>query len=108
MGAAGIVSGLPVILYGFAFVCNDGSGCPVPSLLDRTTFTWDKFKSEIGWPKEGLRGLGSWEATWVVLGYYFFSLVLYRALPAEEVYGTKLSQNEKPLKYRLNGKVFIP
>lgn len=39
-----------------------------------------------------------------MLAYYLFSMILYVALPAQEVHGTKLVQNARPLKYRLNGK----
>ena len=38
-----------------------------------------------------------------MLAYYLLSLVLYRVLPAQEVYGTKLRESGKPLKYRFNG-----
>ena len=40
----------------------------------------------------------------MVLGYYLLSMILYKVLPAEEAYGTKLVQNGRPLKYRFNGK----
>lgn len=102
LGAAGIILGLPVLLQVFTFACNDVSGCPVPSLLSPSTLNWDKLKSEVGWPEEGIWGLGSWEATGVVLAYYFFSMTLYRVLPAQEVLGTKLKQHGKPLQYRFN------
>jgi hypothetical protein len=36
--------------------------------------------------------------------YYLLSLLLYRVLPGQEVYGTKLRESGKPLKYKLNGK----
>ncbi|KAI3343604.1 putative C-14 sterol reductase [Ustulina deusta] len=100
LGAAGIVFGLPVLQYTFAFACNDVSGCPAPSLLEPSSFSLEKFKSEVGWP--GFSGLHSWEVTGVALGYHFFSLLLWRILPAEEVLGTKLVQHGRPLKYRMN------
>ena len=103
LGAAGITFGLPVLLYFFAFACNDVSGCPAPSLLDPRAFSWEQFKSEIGWPENGVWGLYSTEVTGVVLAYYLFSLILWKVLPAQETYGTKLVQHERPLKYRLNG-----
>ena len=104
LGAAAITVGLPVLLYFFAFACNDVAGCPVPSLLNPRTLSWEKLRSEIRWPEGGIRDLGSWEVTGVVLAYYLFSMFLWRALPAQEVHGTKLVQNGRPLKYRLNGK----
>ncbi|KAI9932455.1 erg24, C-14 sterol reductase [Aspergillus wentii] len=102
LGASAIVFGLPVLLQFFAFACNDVSGCPVPSLLSPSTFTWDRFKIEAGWPDGGVWDLWSWNVTAMVLGYYLFSLVLWRVLPAQEVYGTKLVQHDRPLLYRLN------
>ncbi|KAI1491029.1 putative C-14 sterol reductase [Biscogniauxia mediterranea] len=101
-GATAIVVGLPILLYFFAFACNDVSGCPVPSLLEPSSLTWEKLKLETGWPEGGLRDLGSWKVTGVVLLYYLVSLVLWRILPAHEVYGTKLPQHGRPLKYRFN------
>ena len=103
-GAAAITLGLPVLLYFFTFACNDAAGCPVPSLLNPRTLSWEKLISEIGWPKGGIRDFASWEVTGVVLAYYMLSMVLWRFLPAQEVQGTKLVQHGQPLKYRLNGK----
>ncbi len=103
-GAAAITLGLPALLYLFTFACNDVAGCPVPSFLSPRTLSWDKLKSEIKWPQSGIWDFGSWEVTGVVLAYYLFSMILYTALPAQEVHGTKLVQNGRPLKYRMNGK----
>lgn len=41
------------------------------------------------------------------MSYYLLSLVLYRVLPGQEVYGTKLRESGRPLKYKLNGKLAI-
>ncbi|KAI1344231.1 putative C-14 sterol reductase [Xylariaceae sp. FL0016] len=101
-GATAIIVGLPVLLYFFSFACNDVSGCPVPSLLDPSILSLDRLKIETDWPLGGLRDLGSWKVTSAVLAYYLLSLVLWRILPAEEVYGTKLPEHGRPLKYRLN------
>ena len=103
-GATAITVGLPVLLYLFTFTCNDAAGCPVPALLHPRTLSWEKLRSEIRWPESGIWDLGSWEVSGVVLAYYVFSMVLWRVLPAQEVHGTKLVQNGRPLKYRLNGK----
>ncbi|KAF2147005.1 uncharacterized protein K452DRAFT_261140 [Aplosporella prunicola CBS 121167] len=100
-GAFLISFGLPVFLYIFNFACNDVSGCPAPSLLHPSTLTLDRLKKEVGWPEEGVLGLGSWYAMKWVLAYYLFSLVLYRFLPATEVEGTKLANGGR-LKYRFN------
>ncbi|KAA8648186.1 hypothetical protein EYZ11_000547 [Aspergillus tanneri] len=102
LGAAAITFGLPVLLYVFAFACNDVSGCPAPPLLNFRTLTWETLRVGIGWPEGGLWHLGSWEVTGVVLAYYLLSLILWRVLPAQEVHGTKLVQHGRPLSYRLN------
>ncbi|KAI9044649.1 putative C-14 sterol reductase [Aspergillus affinis] len=102
LGASAITFGLPILLYFFAFACNDVSGCPAPSLLNPQTLSWEKVRAEIGWPAGGLRHLGSWQATGVVVVYYCFSLLLWRVLPAQITHGTKLAHHGRPLEYRFN------
>ncbi|KAB8215323.1 ergosterol biosynthesis ERG4/ERG24 [Aspergillus novoparasiticus] len=102
LGAAAITVGLPILLYVFAFTCNDVTGCPVPSLLSPRTLSWGRLKSEIGWPLEGIWDLCSWEVTGMVLTYYLLSMFLWKILPAQEVRGTKLVQHDRPLTYRFN------
>lgn len=87
----------------FYFACNDVSGCPAPALLDLRTVTWEKLKAQTPWPENGIRGFASWRATGWTLAYYLLSLILYRILPAHEVYGLKLRESGRPLKYRFNG-----
>jgi hypothetical protein len=101
-GAFGISFLLPVLVYLFAFACNDISGCPAPSFLDPKNSSLSQLKREVGWPEDGIWGLGSWKATGAVLGYNLLTMILYRVLPAEEAEGVVLS-NGKRLKYRLNG-----
>lgn len=101
-GAAAIVFGLPVLLNVWYLGCNGVSGCPAPALLQPSTLTWEALKAQIPWPEQGIWGFASWEATgWTAL-YYLLSLVLYRVLPANEVYGTKLRESGRPLLYRFN------
>ncbi|KAF5617198.1 delta14-sterol reductase [Fusarium tjaetaba] len=102
IGATGIVFGLPILMQLLYLGCNDVSGCPAPALLDPKTLTWQKFKEQTPWPKDGIWGFMSWEVTGWLFAYYFLSLVLYRVLPAQEVYGTKLRESGKALKYRFN------
>lgn len=92
---------MPILLNLFAFACNDISGCPAPSLLNPKNLSIERLKTEVGWPAEGIWGLGSWEATGWTLAYYFLSLVLYRVLPATMGDGTELASGGK-LKYRMN------
>lgn len=95
--------GQPLLLNLLYFGCNDVSGCPAPALLSLKTLTWDRLKTQIPWPEHGLQGFLSWRATGWLFAYYLLSLILYRVLPAHEVYGTKLRESGKALKYRFNG-----
>ena len=113
IGAALISIGCPVAVYALTFLCNDISGCPAPSLLSPSklftppTFTthtsWEHATSvlakETGWP--GWGGLVTVNGMLGTLAWYMLSLVLYAALPAQEVDGIEL-QNGGRLKYRFN------
>ncbi|KAK4092974.1 hypothetical protein Purlil1_2899 [Purpureocillium lilacinum] len=101
-GATAIVFGLPLLLNFLFLTCNDQTGCPAPALLSPRTLSWDKLKAQIPWPEEGLAGFVNWETSAWVAAYYLLSLILYRVLPAQEVYGTKLRESGRPLKYRFN------
>jgi delta14-sterol reductase len=103
IGAFGISFGLPFAVYLATFLCNDISGCPVPSALSPSTLTMDQLKRDIGWPADGIYGLASWDVSAKVLGYYLFSAILHRILPGEEVVGTELASGGK-LKYKFNSK----
>ncbi|ROT36183.1 Delta(14)-sterol reductase [Sodiomyces alkalinus F11] len=101
IGTFGITVILPVLVYFFAFSCNDVTGCPAPSLLDPRNLSLEQFKQEVGWPEEGILGLGSVNATLAVLGYYLLNGLLYRFLPAIEAEGVILASGGR-LKYRFN------
>jgi Delta14-sterol reductase len=101
-GASFLVFGLPLILYAFTFLCNDISGCPAPSMLSPSTLKLSQLKREIGWPEQGITGFFDLSVFGWVAGYYLFSLVLYRILPAQEVVGSELASGGR-LKYRFNG-----
>ncbi|PHH83267.1 hypothetical protein CDD82_2687 [Ophiocordyceps australis] len=101
IGAFGISFGLPILVYVFAFACNNVSGCPPPSLLSPRTLSLDQLKREVGWPQDGLSGLASFKATAALVGYYLLNLILYRILPAHEVQGTVLASGGR-LNYRFN------
>lgn len=104
-GAFFIAFILPLIVYAFTFLCNDISGCPAPSLLHPSTLRLDQLKREIGWPAEGIWGLGSWKAFYASIAYVGLSLFFYRVLPAVETEGTVLRSGGR-LKYRFNSEIF--
>ncbi|TQS38326.1 hypothetical protein Golomagni_01169 [Golovinomyces magnicellulatus] len=101
LGAFGVSFGLPLIIYLTTFLCNDISGCPVPSLLSPFTLTSEHLKQEVGWPVNGIRGLVSWDVSIKVLGYYLLNAIIHRVLPGEEVDGVELECGGK-LRYKLN------
>ncbi|KAL8698477.1 MAG: hypothetical protein Q9224_001834 [Gallowayella concinna] len=92
---------LPIICYLAAFVCNDISGCPVPSALHLRSLTLLKLKEEVGWPHDGVRGLASLKVTGFVLAYYFLSLILQAALPGIVQQGVQLRSGAR-LEYKFN------
>lgn len=94
--------GLPLICYLAAFVCNDVSGCPIPSALHPRSLTLAKVKEEAGWPQDGLKGLASLRVSGFVLAYYLLSLVLQAALPGLVQQGVKLRSGAR-LEYKFNG-----
>lgn len=93
------------MIYTIVFLCNDKSGCPVPSLLSPSTLTFDLLKRETGW--QGFAALFSLKGFLFTLGYYAVNLVLWTILPAEEHLGTEL-RNGTRLKYRLNCEFLHP
>lgn len=99
-GAFATSFGLPLVCYLASFLCNDITGCPVPSILQPSNLTLDKLKEETGWP--GIFRLGSFKVTGFVLAYYFLSLVLQTVLPGVETEGVKLASGGR-LKYKFNG-----
>lgn len=93
------------MIYGFTFLCNDVSGCPVPSLLHPSTLTVEKLKAEVGWPEEGLKAFYDTNVTLWVLAYYGLSLFLQIFLPGQEVEGVVLACGGKH-RYKFNGIFF--
>jgi len=74
----------------------------VPSILHPSTLTLTKLKQDMGWPKDGILGLGSFKVTGGVLAYYLLSLCLQAILPGEEVEGVRLRSGGR-LHYKING-----
>lgn len=111
IGATILTVSLPPLVYLFAFVCNDVTGCPAPSLrspiqLFSNTSTqtgWEHgttvLKQEVGWP--GWAGLISIEGMVGTLAWYALSLALWAVLPAYELEGVELSVGGRQ-KYRMN------
>ena len=82
-------------------LCNDISGCPAPALLHPSSITWEKLKTQIEWPENGLIGFLDLEVFAWTLGYHFLSLVLLLLLPGQEVEGQVLANGGR-LKYKFN------
>ncbi|KAI4204172.1 MAG: hypothetical protein LQ350_001363 [Teloschistes chrysophthalmus] len=101
LGAFAISAVAPFICYVAAFLCNETSGCPIPSTLSPRSLTLKKLKEEAGWPQDGLLGLASLRVTGYVLAYYLFSLVLQAALPGLVVQGVQLRSGAR-LEYKFN------
>ncbi|KAF2101743.1 Delta(14)-sterol reductase-like protein [Rhizodiscina lignyota] len=99
VGVAFITFAVHAVPYALAFLCNDISGCPAPSLLHPTSLSLEKLKAETGW--QGVSGLLNTNAFLGTLGWYFLSLVLYAALPATTVQGVELKSGGR-LTYRFN------
>lgn len=106
VGAFGISFFLPILVYIFAFACNDISGCPAPSLLHPRSLSLEQLKHEVGWPEEGVRGLFNWQSLAAYIGYVLVNAILYGILPAVEVEGTALRSGAR-LKYRFNSKPIV-
>jgi delta14-sterol reductase len=102
IGAFATSLGLPLVCYLASFLCNDISGCPVPSALSPSTLTLEKLKQETGWP--GVAGLIDAPTTVWVLAYYFLSLVLYTFLPGVNSQGVVLASGGR-LDYKFNGRM---
>ncbi|KAI4181212.1 MAG: hypothetical protein LQ346_006847 [Caloplaca aetnensis] len=101
LGAFAASFGLPILCYLAAFVCNDVSGCPLPSTLHPRSITLKALKTEAGWPQNGIKGLASLRVTGFVLAYYLFSLILQAALPGLVVQGVQLRSGGR-LEYKFN------
>ncbi|KAI9749598.1 MAG: hypothetical protein M4579_006809 [Chaenotheca gracillima] len=101
LGTLGISIGLPLVCYLTAFLCNDVSGCPVPSVLHPSQLSLETLKRDAGWPANGVLGLINAKAFGSTLAYYFLSAVLQAVLPGEEVQGVSLRSGGK-LNYKFN------
>ncbi|KAF7166245.1 hypothetical protein CNMCM5623_000002 [Aspergillus felis] len=66
------------------------------------SLSWEKVKADTGLLNASMANFFSWEVTFITLAYYIWGLLLWRILPAKEVYGTKLLQHGRPLSYRFN------
>ena len=71
-------------------------------MLHPSNLTFEKLRSETGWPENGIVGLGSFKVTGLVIAYYFTSLVLQTVLPGVESQGVQLASGGR-LKYKFNG-----
>lgn len=102
LGAFAVITVLPLVCYLPAFLCNDVSGCPIPSVLHLKDLTIVNLKRETGWPVDGILGLASVRVTALTLGYHLLILLLQAVLPGIESPGLALNSGGK-LKYKING-----
>ncbi|KAI9695511.1 MAG: erg24, C-14 sterol reductase [Candelina mexicana] len=101
LGTSALTILLPLVCYLVTFLCNDVSGCPVPSLLHPSTLSFEQLKRDAGWPSAGILGLFNISVAISVLDYYALSLVLQALLPGKEVEGVELRSGGR-LKYKFN------
>ncbi|KAI9846044.1 MAG: erg24, C-14 sterol reductase [Thelocarpon superellum] len=99
LGALAITVVLPLLCYAAIMLCNDRSGCPVPSLLHPRSLSLETLQRDVGWT--GLAGLASVNATLCLLAYYILVLVLSVVLPGAEVEGVELRTGGR-LTYKCN------
>ncbi|KAI9803731.1 MAG: erg24, C-14 sterol reductase [Piccolia ochrophora] len=101
LGVTLMTTALPLVCYASLFLCNDISGCPVPSVLHPKSSTLQKLKLEVAWPTNGVFGLVNVQATAWMFAFYFVSLVFQRLLPGKEVDGVELKSGGK-MRYKFN------
>ncbi|KAI9751169.1 MAG: erg24, C-14 sterol reductase [Lichina confinis] len=104
LGTSAMTLGLPVLCFLTTFLCNDIAGCPIPCILHPSTFTWQLFKEESGWPRDALYGFTNRTVVAWVLGYHALSVVMQLGLPGQEVEGVELRSGGR-LKYKFNALV---
>jgi delta14-sterol reductase len=101
LGAAGVIFGLPLVVYLSTFLCNDVSGCPAPALLHPESLTLEKLRAQTPWPENGIRGLFNVKVIGWVVAYHGLLLAMQLLLPGVEAIGTELSSGGR-LKYKFN------
>jgi delta14-sterol reductase len=106
IGGGFLIVFLPILVYIFAFFCNDVSGTPPPALLHPSTLTLDKLKTQVGWREDGINGLFDAQVTLYVLGYYLLLVVMQVVLPGTEVKGVELACGGK-LVYKFNSTLLL-
>eukprot|EP01031_Cornospumella_fuschlensis_P045032 gene45032-55086_t len=93
VGALGVIFGLPIVIYGLYFLCND-SVC----LHNPLTFDWKGWLASL----PTVDKLFSWEATTIFLGWMGAHVLMERTLPGPSVEGTTLPNGQK-LTYVISG-----
>jgi Delta14-sterol reductase len=103
IGALGVIVGLPVVIYGLYFLCNDQQCLSTGNPFDSDY--WTQVASSL---PSSLSGLVTGEAVAMYLGWMLFHVALERVLPGESVEGVALppSQSTKTggrLVYTMSG-----
>lgn len=94
IGTFFVIIGLPIVIYGLFFLCNDHI-----CLTDPTAFDWSAWLNSL----PSFQNLFTWEATVIYLGWMVFHTVLERILPGEVVEGVVLPDNKSKLRYKMSG-----
>ena len=93
IGAIGIVLGLPIVVFGLYFICNENSCLTNPYTYDfNQAYTWIN----------SLITLDYKLALFMSFSWIVFHLILELILPGEEVQGVKLTNGTK-LTYIMSG-----
>jgi len=91
LGAAGVVFGLPIVIYLLFYVCNE-----------KICYGHDNFKIADFFDQFKPSELISQQAAQIYLGWMAFHVLLERVLPGEVVEGVALEDGSK-LRYRMSG-----
>lgn len=97
IGAAGVVFGLPIVIYLLYFVCNKDVCLKSDLSIDSKAF-FNLLPTSIA----SLSDLISQQAVLIYVGWMLFHVLLERILPGEIVEGVTLEDGSK-LKYRMSG-----
>lgn len=98
-GTFGVTTIAPLWSYFIFFACNESTGCH-PTSPESWKYAMSGF---LGQWRTKAGQLWDWDAVWVYLAWYAFTVVCWAVLPGEQVDGTMM-RNGKRKTYTMNGK----